>query len=87
VAAETERKLAEFRSAFGCLPGQRSKTARSIWRRTQRVTSMNDRNVKISVGYSPGAIGRIMELNAAYCSRHWDFDLYFEAKVARELSD
>lgn len=40
----------------------------------------------ISSTYLPGAIGRITELHAAYYSRHWGFDLYFEAKVATELS-
>ena len=38
-------------------------------------------------GYQPGALGRVAELHAAYYSRHWDFGLYFEAKVARELGE
>ena len=38
-------------------------------------------------GYRPGAIGRVAELHAAYHSRHWDFGVYFEARVARELAD
>jgi len=38
-------------------------------------------------GYVPGAIGRVTELHAAYYYRHWGFDLYFEAKVARELAE
>jgi GNAT superfamily N-acetyltransferase len=38
-------------------------------------------------GYVPGAIGRITELHATYYHEHWDFDLYFESKVATELSD
>ena len=37
-------------------------------------------------GYVPGAIGRITELHATYYKKHWDFDLFFEAKVATELS-
>ena len=37
-------------------------------------------------GYVPGAIGRVAELHAAYYSKAWDFGLYFEAKVATELS-
>lgn len=38
-------------------------------------------------GYIPGAIGRIAELHAAYYHRHAGFGLYFESKVARELSE
>ena len=38
-------------------------------------------------GYIPGAIGRITELHATYYKQHWDFDLYFESKVATELSE
>jgi GNAT superfamily N-acetyltransferase len=37
-------------------------------------------------GYVPGAIGRVAELHAAYYGAAWDFGLYFEAKVATELS-
>lgn len=37
-------------------------------------------------GYVPGAIGRVAELHAGYYSKAWDFGLYFEAKVASELS-
>ena len=38
-------------------------------------------------GYVPGAIGRVAELHANYYSKAWGFGLYFEAKVAAELSD
>jgi GNAT superfamily N-acetyltransferase len=38
-------------------------------------------------GYVPGAIGRVTELHALYYSRHWQFGLFFEAKVAKELSE
>jgi ribosomal protein S18 acetylase RimI-like enzyme len=37
-------------------------------------------------GYVPGAIGRVAELHAIYYSKAWNFGLYFEAKVAAELS-
>jgi GNAT superfamily N-acetyltransferase len=37
-------------------------------------------------GYVPGAIGRVAELHAAYYGAAWHFGLYFEAKVATELS-
>jgi GNAT superfamily N-acetyltransferase len=39
------------------------------------------------LGYVPGAIGRITELHAAYYKKHWNFDLFFESKVATELSE
>jgi GNAT superfamily N-acetyltransferase len=39
------------------------------------------------IGYVPGAIGRITELHANYYKRHWDFGLFFESKVATELSE
>jgi len=45
---------------------------------------MND--VRLS-GYIPGAIGRIAELHGTYYSKHWGFDLFFESKVAMELSE
>jgi ribosomal protein S18 acetylase RimI-like enzyme len=38
-------------------------------------------------GYVPGAIGRVVELHAAYYSRNWQFGLFFEAKVAAGLSE
>lgn len=40
----------------------------------------------IQIGYRPGCIGRIAELHGAYYHAHWGFGLYFEAKVATELS-
>ncbi len=43
-------------------------------------------DIKLS-GYIPGAIGRIAELHGAYYSKHWGFDLFFESKVAIELSE
>ncbi len=38
-------------------------------------------------GYIPGAIGRIAELHARYYHEHWSFGLFFESKVATELSE
>jgi GNAT superfamily N-acetyltransferase len=38
-------------------------------------------------GYIPGAIGRVAELHASYYHQSWGFGLFFEAKVATELSD
>jgi GNAT superfamily N-acetyltransferase len=43
-------------------------------------------SVKLS-GYIPGAIGRIAELHGKYYYEHWGFDLFFESKVATELSE
>ncbi len=43
-------------------------------------------DIKLS-GYIPGAIGRIAELHGTYYSKHWGFDLFFESKVAIELSE
>jgi GNAT superfamily N-acetyltransferase len=42
--------------------------------------------VKLS-GYIPGAIGRIAEIHATYYHKHWGFHLFFESKVAIELSE
>jgi GNAT superfamily N-acetyltransferase len=42
--------------------------------------------VKLS-GYIPGAIGRVAELHGRYYHNHWGFDLFFESKVATELSE
>ena len=43
-------------------------------------------DVKLS-GYIPGAIGRIAELHGTYYHKHWGFGLFFESKVAIELSE
>jgi len=38
-------------------------------------------------GYMPGGIGRIAELHATYYHQHWGFGVFFEVKVATELSE
>jgi len=43
--------------------------------------------VEIVKGYLPGAIGRIVELHGTYYHKTWGFGLFFETKVARELSE
>ncbi len=43
--------------------------------------------IKILDSYSPGVIGKITELHANYYSKNWEFGLYFESKVATELSE
>ena len=37
--------------------------------------------------YVPGAIGRVAELHGIYYYENWNFGLFFEAKVASELSE
>jgi GNAT superfamily N-acetyltransferase len=50
---------------------------------------MNDETMSktIFTGYVPGAIGRIVELHANYYSLNWGFGLFFEARVAKEMSE
>ncbi len=43
--------------------------------------------IKIAKGYVPGSIGRVAELHGTYYRNHWGFGLFFEAKVATELSE
>lgn len=43
--------------------------------------------IKMVKGYVPGALGRVAELHGVYYHDHWKFGLYFEAKVAVELSE
>ena len=43
-------------------------------------------DVEIVRGYVPGTIGRVAELHGTYYHDHWGFGLFFEAKVATELS-
>ena len=44
-------------------------------------------DIQIAKGYIPGSLGRVAELHGAYYHRHWGFGLFFEAKVATELSE
>ncbi len=43
--------------------------------------------IAIVTGYRPGSLGRVAELHGRYYHQHWNFGLYFEAKVATELAD
>ena len=43
-------------------------------------------DIKLS-GYIPGAIGRVAELHAIYYHKYWGFSVFFESKVAIELSE
>jgi GNAT superfamily N-acetyltransferase len=38
-------------------------------------------------GYLPGSIGRMVELHATYYHLNWGFGLFFEARVAKEMSE
>jgi len=44
-------------------------------------------NVEMVKGYIPGSIGRVAELHGTYYNEHCDFTVFFEAKVATELSE
>ena len=44
-------------------------------------------DVHIDKGYIPGVIGWIVGTHARYYSENWDFGLFFETKVARDLSE
>ena len=44
-------------------------------------------SVEIVKDYVPGCIGRIAELHGLYYHRHAGFGVYFESKVATELSE
>ncbi|AOY57043.1 MULTISPECIES: GNAT family N-acetyltransferase [Desulfococcus] len=46
----------------------------------------NELDYSIENGYVPGAIGRISELHGVYYHANWGFGLFFEAKVATEIS-
>ena len=45
---------------------------------------MNDARLS---GYIPGAIGRIVELHGTYYYQQWGFHVFFESKVAIEVSE
>jgi len=44
-------------------------------------------DIKLVKGYVPGSIGRVAELHGTYSHEHWNFTVFFEAKVASELSE
>ena len=56
---------------------------------TQRIGGASDLlpAVDIVCGYQPGAIGTIAALFSRYFAQHYDFDHYFEQKVATELAE
>jgi GNAT superfamily N-acetyltransferase len=49
--------------------------------------TLDDSGTTIKEGYIPGAIGRVTEMHAKYYSENWGFGLFFESKVASEISE
>ncbi|WP_419904134.1 GNAT family N-acetyltransferase [Kiloniella sp.] len=49
--------------------------------------SISSDKCKVIEGYSPGLVGRIVEMHATYYSDFANFDAVFETTVARGLSD
>ena len=45
------------------------------------------KDIPITSGYIPGAIGRIAELHGTYYAQHWGFGAFFEAKVAAGVAE
>jgi GNAT superfamily N-acetyltransferase len=41
---------------------------------------------EIVEGYAPGSLGRVASLHGTYYGENWGFGVFFEAKVATELS-
>jgi GNAT superfamily N-acetyltransferase len=44
-------------------------------------------NELLLTGYIPGSIGRIVELHGTYYHQNWGFGLFFEARVAKDMSE
>jgi GNAT superfamily N-acetyltransferase len=42
--------------------------------------------IRMSKGYVPGSLGRVIELHGTYYHTHWGFGTFFEVKVAAELA-
>ncbi len=61
-------------------------------KKKQLLTTIDGRKMTTRVEYQllhqyhPGTLGRIAELHGTYYHEHWGFGLFFEAKVATELS-
>lgn len=53
--------------------------------KTRRARASFSIMVEILKGYVPGSIGRIAELHGVYYAKHWNFEAFFEAKVASGL--
>ena len=44
-------------------------------------------DIILKKGYVPGSIGRVAEMHGTYYYKHWNFTVFFEAKVASEISE
>ncbi|MEJ2656967.1 MAG: GNAT family N-acetyltransferase [Desulfobacterales bacterium] len=44
-------------------------------------------DIKITRGYLPGSIGRVVELHGTYYHAHWGFGSFFESKVAADMAE
>ena len=42
---------------------------------------------RITSGYVPGALGRVVELHGLYYAQYWKFGVYFESLVAQEMAE
>ena len=42
--------------------------------------------IRITKGYIPGSIGRVVQLHGSYYYQNWNFGVFFESKIARELA-
>lgn len=45
-----------------------------------------NQTINITRGYTPGSLGRVVELHGTFYHAHWGFGAFFEAKVAAELA-
>ena len=52
-----------------------------------QIRCMKSNSVDLQQGYTTGALGRVVELHAAYYQKHWGFGRDFETKVAIELAE
>ncbi|MGD8419587.1 MAG: bifunctional helix-turn-helix transcriptional regulator/GNAT family N-acetyltransferase [Gammaproteobacteria bacterium] len=43
--------------------------------------------VEICAGYTPGIVGRVVEMLHLYMHRHYDFGVHFEARIAGDLAE
>ncbi len=53
----------------------------------QTMKDLHKPEITIIKGYVPGSLGRVVDLHGAYYHEYWGFGLFFEAKVAAELSE
>ena len=88
-----KRKKNSIYLVFTTIAGQRILKYKDIeWiglgtkKRGVRQLKNSDLIEPVITNYVPGAVGRITELHGKYYHKYWNFGLFFEAKVASELS-